>query len=125
MEFLITKIFLALVILGVASCGVSSENLTAPKGDNSNESLTLQTEIPVGPDGVCTADFNQWGNPSACGCPLNYKYDGKKFICVLQTEIPVALNGVCTADFNKYGYPSACSCPEGYSYDPKNFVCTI
>ena len=74
---------LALSMICAASCG--SNKGTSAGGTNNDSALTSapkpKVEIPV--TGACTPDVNQWGHPSVCTCPANYKYDAKKFVCGL------------------------------------------
>lgn len=33
------------------------------------------------PTGICTMDFNPWGNPSVCTCDEDYRYNSKTGLC--------------------------------------------
>jgi len=79
----------------------------------------------IDPPGVCTADTNNFGFPSACDCPVNYLYDHTIGKCSTQNINHLDPTGVCTADTNNFGFPSACDCPANYTYNDTIGKCTL
>ncbi len=84
------KNILAIAVIGLtlAACGTKDEsskiNAADVKQDSNAKPATL---LPVD---ICTADINEFGNPSACNCPADYKYDSKSGKCHLDS-LPVVL----------------------------------
>lgn len=46
-------------------------------GDDDAEQCVLE------PDGICTRDINECGNPSSCTCPEGYAYNASAYKCLL------------------------------------------
>ncbi len=69
-----------LFMLG-AEAGSDAAADEQPLTASGNESIE---HCVVEPEGICTRDINECGNPSSCSCPSGYEYNAAAGQCLLQ-----------------------------------------
>ena len=95
--------------------------------------LTVPTYLVAGtisPEGRCTRDINNYGNPSVCECQGGYDYDKRDGQCHDRKVPSIAMDQkttpfYCTKDINAHGHASICVCASGYVYSEVTGRCNF